>query len=160
MDTSFTIDPKEVHQLASHNVDSPSRLIDTARRAERLAVSVDSEWENLAPATREVFKAFAYDEIRKPSGPWERLRQWWFRKRLGRTLARSREEMLLVAEYVYSMHRLIDAILVATEREDEVHQENLAAAAERAAANQGNGKVLTAEERREWLRDVSRRALN
>lgn len=157
---SFTIDPKEVHQLASPHADNPSRLIESARRAERLAVLVDNEWEDFTPEIREVFKALAYDTIREPSGIRERLRRWWHRKKLGRGFLRSREEMLAVVEYVYSTHRLIDTVLVAVEREDEEHQEKLAAAAEQAAAKQGDGRILTVEERREWLRGVSRRALN
>ena len=159
MDASFTIDPKEVYKFASAGADNPSHLIARARQAERLAMLIDNEWEDYPPEVREAFKALAYDTIREPSGTRERLRRWWYRKKLGRRFSRSREEMLTVVEYVYSTHRLIDSVLVAVEREDEKLKESLAAAAEQAAAKQGDGRVLTAEERREWLRGVSRRAL-
>ena len=158
MNASFTIDPKEVHRLASPRVGNPSNLAETARRAERLAVRVDNEWEDFTPEVREMFKAHAYDSIREPSSAWERLRNWWHRRELGRGFARGGEEMLAVVEYVSSAHRLINSILVAVEREDEELQTKLAAAAERAASKQG--EALTAEERRERLRRVSRRALN
>lgn len=160
MDASFTTDPKEVYQLASPSADNPSRLIESARRAERLATLVDNEWEDFTPEIRETFKAFAYDTIRESSGMWERLRRWWHRKKLGRGFSRSREEMLAVVEYLYGTYRLVDSVLVAVEREDEEHQERLTAAAERAATKQGDGRMLTAEERRERLREISRRALN
>lgn len=162
MSLGLEITPGDVHQLSFSNVATvnSSRRTERARRAERLATLVDNEWEEFPLDVREAFTAFAYDATREPSGTSKRLRYWWSRKRLARSFARGGEEMLAVVEYVYSVHRLIDSILVAVEREDEEHQERLAAAAERAATEQGNGIVLNAEERRERLRAVSRRTLN
>lgn len=126
MSLSLKLTPKEVHQLTSPRDASPSRLAKSARLAERLAVKVENDWENLSPEARELLVALAYDATREQRSVGERLKLKWHRLKLALTLVRGQEEMHTVSEYVESMQRLIDAILLAIENEDEAYQENVA----------------------------------
>lgn len=106
--------------------------MESARLAERLAVRVENEWEDLSPESRELLTAFAYDAIRERRGVGERLRLTWYRLKLAYTLIRGQEEMHAVIEHEDSMQRLIDAILLAIEDEDEAYQERVTTVLKRA----------------------------
>jgi len=137
---SSEITPREVHQLASPRVASPSRLIEVARLYERLAVRVENEWETVPPDVRELLTAFAYNTVRRRS-VWEKLRSNWHQLKLAYTLLRGQEEIHIVSEYVESRRHLVDAILLAIEEEDESYQERLTAVVERAASKQEDAKL-------------------
>lgn len=140
MSLSLKITPKEVHRLSSARDASPSRLLEDARLAERMAVRVENQWENLSPEGRKLLTAFAYDAIRERKSARERLRLKWHRLKLAYTLLRGQEEMHAVTEYVDSMQRLIDAILLAIEDESEAYQEKITTVLERAISKPEMGE--------------------
>lgn len=158
MSVAYTTDPRGIWRLAAQE-NAPSRLEELARLAERLAIKAENAWDELPIETREAFASFAYGAIQGPKGTLSNLRLFWWRVKLGYNVARGREEMHAVTEYIDSVQRLINAVLGAIEREDECRQEVLATAVDQALGKQGRGEILTAEETCEWLKSVSRRAL-
>lgn len=154
------ITPKEFRQLHSPDATRPSRLKGLARLAEKLATRVENEWEDFSAEEHEFLIAFAYDVIQPRRGSLSWLRRLRRRIKLAYALLRGEEDMRAVIEYVNGMQRLINSILGAVERESQEYQEMLAAKVAQTVTGQGDSRTLTSEERREWLKEVSRRALN
>ena len=155
---AFTIDQKQMGRPAPRTSDA-STLRKFAGWLDSLTVKVHHEWNELPADEREAYKHFAYamiegeDERGGISRYFDRALSGW-----NLFLIALKGEQEAYVESAIALHRFVEAVLDAVERENPAYRRELAEALEDGLANDAS-KVMTVEEARERRRQLRHRVL-
>ncbi len=158
MSTAIGINWNEIQQLREKKVVNPSPSFDEiAAKLRKAARQVKQEWNDYSTEDREKLKNIAYGLI-EPSKTsfnlWQEVRTIAFAIFLAMTNQRRSFYSCIEA-----LDLLIDNILDAVERDDSSYQTVLSDTLEQLYLDQEQGQEIGAEETREWLHNLSDKAL-
>ena len=157
MSTAVLIDSHEIQQIWQRTVSPSSRFDEIAVRLRRIAKIVKQEWNNFPPENREQLKELAYTLIEPHKGLPNLKRTIWVAAYM--LFIKATNQTAEFHSCIDALDMLVNNILDAVEQEDPSYQEVLSDTLEQMYLNKVQGKVLEAEETREWLRKLSDSAL-
>lgn len=153
MSVVILIDFHEVKQIWRKTISPLSKFDEIATRLGRTANLVKQEWNNFLPENREQLKELAYTLI-APRKKLSNLKDIiWIPAYM--LFIKATNQTQEFNSCIIAIDMLINNILDAVEQEDPNYQLILSDALEQISSTKKQGKVVEAEETRDWLQKLS-----